>query len=82
MNNQPQNESPKRIPAKYSCPSIEADTTKDFIAEVARACPAMRDYLERLVAADQVLCEASKLRSVPGHLDMLRRRWRMFRSRT
>lgn len=54
MNRQPTEEG-RPSPAKYSTPAIAADTTKDFLAEVVRACPAMRVYLERLALADEIV---------------------------
>lgn len=83
MNNQPQNENPKRKAASYSCPSIEADTPKDFLAEVSRACPAMRPYLERLLTADHLLDELSRAEeSAPRARESLRTAWRKLRRET
>jgi hypothetical protein len=76
VNNQPPNENPKRKPSAYSCPSIEADTPKDFVAEVSRACPAIRPYLERLVTADRIMSEGSSWSSTVEKRSSLTKRWR------
>ena len=76
MNNQPPNENPKRKPSAYSCPSIEADPPKDFVAEVSRACPAIRPYLERLVTADRIMSEGSSWSSTVEKRASLAKRWR------
>ena len=48
-------EGPGELPAKFEVGCVRADTAKDFIWELARACPAVRLYLERLVTADQIM---------------------------
>lgn len=55
MKNEPGKECPRSIPAKYSCPAIAADTAKDLIWELGNACPAIKPYLERLLAADDAM---------------------------